>query len=144
MPGNTSTAADGTVPDDRKVYGLPRSARVLLRKDFSRIYSRGLRAGGEHIIVVALRRRDHGHRVGLSVSKIHGCAVVRNKVKRILREAFRLERPTLPGKYDIVLIPRQRPGKYDLQVVRAELRRLVQRVHSGKGRPRRAKKGSPR
>ncbi len=144
MPGSISTAASGTTSGDGKVFGLPRNARVLLRKDFSRIYSRGLRAGGDNIIVVVLKRRDPGHRVGLSVAKIHGCAVVRNKIKRILREAFRLERPTLPGNYDIVLIPRQRTGKYHLRTVRVELRRLIQRVHAGKGRPRRPKRGSSR
>jgi ribonuclease P protein component len=87
--------------------------------------------------VVALPRREDGHRLGLSVGKIHGCAVVRNKVKRILREAFRLERPNLPGRFDIVLIPKQRPGKYPLDVMRQELRTLVAKIGSGKGRTRR-------
>ena len=66
--------------------------------------------------------------MGLSVSKAHGRAVRRNKIKRILREAFRLERPTLPGRFDLILIPRQRSGKYPLSEVRAELVRLVEKL----------------
>ena len=88
---------------------------------------------------MAYRRQGAGHRLGLSVSKANGCAVVRNKIKRIFREAFRLERPTLPGEYDLILIPRQRPGKYHLDEVRAELRKLVDKVATGKGRKRRPK-----
>ena len=104
------------------------------------MYSRGRRAGGNHLIVVALKRHEGGHRVGLSVAKAHGCAVVRNKIKRVCREAFRLERPTLPGRYDLVMIPRQRPGKYLLLQVRRELHSLLRKIEVGKGRKRRSDK----
>ena len=137
MPTNTYTAAGSS---DTRGYGLPRSSRVLGHREFRRIYARGLRAGGKHLVIVAYQRRGSGHRLGLSVSKANGCAVIRNKIKRIFREAFRLERPTLPGDYDIILIPRQRPGKYRLDEVRTELRTLVDRVASGKARQRRPKK----
>ena len=134
MPTRSSTSrADAT---SSPVFGLPRTARVVRNRDFSRIYARGERAGGEHLTIVALRRREPGHRLGLSVSKANGCAVIRNKIKRIFREAFRLERPELPGSFDVVMIPRQRPGKYVLAEVRAELRRLLARIEAGKGRRR--------
>lgn len=137
MPTNTSTDGSSTGPGDPS-FGLPRSARVTDNRDFRRIYARGRRASGHHLTVVALRRREPGHRVGLSVSKAHGCAVIRNKIKRIFREAFRHERPTLPGRYDVVMIPQRRPGKYLLPDVRRELRQLLQWIDSGKGQKRRA------
>ncbi len=135
MPRSISTAAAGSA-SKRRSFTLPKSARVIRRQDFRRIYSRGSRVSGKDITVVALRRPDEGHRVGLSVSKANGCAVIRNKIKRILREAFRLERPTLPGQYDIVLIPRVHAEKYHLANVRQELHRLLKRIHDGKGRRR--------
>jgi len=89
-------------------------------------------------MVVAYRRREPGHRLGLSVSKEHGRAVRRNKIKRILREAFRLTRPSLPGHYDVILIPQKSPDKLRLTEVQAELLRLLNQVQAGKGRPRRS------
>ena len=120
-------------------HGLPRRRRLLSRKDFRRVYRRGKRAAGKHLVVVAFHRRRPGFRLGLSVSKANGHAVRRNKIKRIFREAFRLERPQLPGGYDLVLIPQPRE-RYELDDVRRELVQLVGKL----GRDKRARPGKRR
>lgn len=117
-------------------FGLPRTARLRTPGDFRRVYGRGNRAHGKLLVAVGLPRREPGHRLGVAVSKEHGRAVRRNKLKRILREAFRLERPELAGAFDLILIPRPREGHLLLDEVRAELRRLVAQLASGDG-PRR-------
>lgn len=48
-------------------------------------------------------------RFGLSVSRKNGGAVVRNRLKRLLREAFRLEQHALPAGLDLILIPQPGP-----------------------------------
>jgi len=114
---------------------LPATARLRSGRDFQRVYQRGQRAAGALLTVVALRSRSaRGARVGVSVSKDHGAAVRRNKIKRLLREAFRLERPHLPTDFDLVLIPRPRDGKLQLAALRAELLALVARIAAGNGR----------
>lgn len=117
-------------------FRLPSRARLHSQKEFQRVYSRGSRATGEWITVVALRRRDQdGARLGVSVSKDHGAAVRRNKIKRLLREAFRLERHAFSPDLDMVLIPRQRDDKVVLAALRVELTQLAERIQSGRGKP---------
>ncbi|MBI5852467.1 MAG: ribonuclease P protein component [Planctomycetes bacterium] len=123
-------------------FGLPRTARLRSQREFRRVYGRGVRAHGKLLIAVGLRTLA-GFRLGLAVSREHGTAVRRNKLKRILREAFRLERPTLPGAFDLVLIPRKREGKLLLADARRELVTLVTRLcaepQKGNGRRRGAR-----
>ena len=128
--------------------------RLRTQHHFRSVYQRGKRAAGQWLTVVALRRRpvtprtaNPGSpagepaptraRLGVSVSKDHGGAVRRNKLKRLLREAFRLERHRLPLGLDLVLIPRQRAEDFPLQALRAELVPLVERALQGKGHDRR-------
>lgn len=152
----TATGSDDptTDPETAPRYLLPRSARLIRQVDFRRVYGRGARAHGKAMVVVALHRDRLGpasavdHRLGLAVSKEHGGAVRRNKLKRILREAFRLERPGLPGSFDLVLIPRKRDGHLELTEARTELVALVRRLEtertSGEGGSRRRGGGGGR
>jgi ribonuclease P protein component len=121
---------------------LPALARLRTQRQFQRVYRGGTRAAGRLLTVVGLRNKTgHGARVGLSVSKDHGAAVRRNKIKRLLRESFRLERAGLPKDLDLVLIPRPGTGKLALTDLRAELRQLTaQLLDGGAGRrPRRTR-----
>ncbi|MGE5195393.1 MAG: ribonuclease P protein component [Deltaproteobacteria bacterium] len=78
-----------------------------LRKgaDFARVYSLRCVVRGPHLAVFAAPSQNDRTRVGLSVSRKHGNAVFRNRLKRLLREAFRLSRHDLPGGLDLVLVP---------------------------------------
>ncbi len=78
-----------------------------LRKgvDFARVYALRCAVRSPHLTVFAARNQSDSLRVGLSVSKKHGNAVFRNRLKRLLREAFRLARHELPGGLDLVLVP---------------------------------------
>ncbi|MEZ5962883.1 MAG: ribonuclease P protein component [Planctomycetota bacterium] len=115
---------------------LPKCARLLTPRDFRRVYGRGRRLTGKQVVVVALPRREGSHRLGVSVSKDHGGAVRRNKLKRILREAFRLERARLPAAFDVVLIPKTPGARLALAELRAELLALFERLARGEGRAR--------
>lgn len=124
---------------------LPGSLRLKTQRDFRSVYGRGRRASGDWVTVVVWPRRAGevpAPRLGLSVSKEHGGAVRRNKLKRVLREAFRLERDRMPPSCDVVLIPRRRDDDLPLAALRAELPRLVEKAFHKpaprrRGRPRR-------
>lgn len=93
-----------------KTYGLPKSSRIRSSRDFARIYGLRNRAGDRHLLVFAAKNDLGRTRFGLSVSKKHGNAVKRSRLKRLLREAFRLSRHELPNGLDFILIPRQDSG----------------------------------
>ncbi len=76
------------------------------KREFDRAYREGVRVRGATILIVAAHgSHPHGARYGLSVGrKFAKLAVARNRVRRVLREAFRLRRAELPP-LDLVLIP---------------------------------------
>lgn len=81
--------------------------RIRSSRDFRRAYQRRATASDQRLLVFA-HSNDLPHpRLGLSVSRKVGKAVVRNRWKRLIREAFRLSRPRLPQGVDLVVIPRQ-------------------------------------
>jgi ribonuclease P protein component len=81
-------------------YRLQKSA------EFRRVYEARRSASDERIIVYVLENQFDFPRLGLSVSRKVGNAVARNRWKRLLREAFRLNVAKLPAGYDLVVVPR--------------------------------------
>lgn len=77
---------------------------------FDRVYDLKQRAGDNHLLMFAATNEVDITRIGLSVSKKHGNAIRRNRIKRQLREAFRLTQNDLPDGLDLVLIPRPKSG----------------------------------
>ncbi len=82
---------------------LPREARVRVRAEFDRTFKQGTRAASP-LLALHWLRDNAPARLGLAVSrKVDTRAVVRNRIKRTLREAFRRLRTSLPGGSYVVV-----------------------------------------
>lgn len=112
---------------------LPAERRIRRSEQFQQIYHLRQTAGDNHLLVFAARNRCQIARFGVSVSKKHGNAVVRNRLKRLLREAFRLTQHELPTNLDLILIPRQRSrsqstSPFTIDNYRQSLQQLTRRL----------------
>jgi ribonuclease P protein component len=80
--------------------------RIRRGADFQRAFRQRVSAADSCIVVFGYSNGLPHPRLGMSVSRKVGGAVVRNRWKRLLREAFRLARPELPAGIDLIVIPR--------------------------------------
>lgn len=85
-------------------------ARVTVKEngDFHRIYRRGRSAVSGGVVVYCLKNRKGMSRLGVTVSTKLGHAVVRNRVRRRLRELYRLHKAELLPGYDLIVVARVR------------------------------------
>jgi ribonuclease P protein component len=101
--------------------------RIRKQADFERVYqTRLFAADGVLVVNGAANGRAHS-RLGLSVSRKIGTAVVRNRWKRLIRECFRLSREQLPSGIDLVVRP-QKGAIADFAAISRSLPALARRI----------------
>ena len=110
--------------------------RLSRSADFDRVFRQGRsHAGREFVLYVFPRGEDDEPRLGLSVSRKVGGAVERNRVKRLLREAFAIDGDRLPAGTDAVVVARHEANalaeREGLAGIRRALGQLLERVDPG-------------
>ena len=83
------------------------SSALKLNHIFRRLYGTTAYANG-YLVLYARRNRTCGNRVGITVGKKLGHAVIRNRVRRRLREVYRLNEDRFAPGWDIVVVARSR------------------------------------
>ncbi|MDI6451375.1 ribonuclease P protein component [Anaerobaca lacustris] len=83
---------------------LPKNRRLVSNRQFKAVLDRRRRAGDALLTLWVAENRCGHARLGVSVGKSCGNAVVRNRLKRLLREAFRLSQEQVPSGHDCVLM----------------------------------------
>ena len=115
---------------------LRRKERLRKTAQFKAAYAGRARAGDGSLVAYALANGSAVTRLGVSVGKRCGGSVQRNRIKRLLREAFRLARAEFPPGYDIVLVPLEKGGTFAAleQSVRALVPEAIRRARAAAAR----------
>ena len=98
--------------------------RLKKQSDFQKLFKKGKRAFSSSLTV--LYTPSNKMTMGISIGKKHGKSVRRNRIKRLLREAFRAVQPEIQGVYSIVLIPKVAED-YDLKTYVKHLQWMIKK-----------------
>lgn len=133
-PPETRASSDA-MPDT-----MPSTANFRLRKhaDYQRVYKAGRKQFGRQMAYffalrnaeAAARSETTGPRIGLTVPKALGKAVVRNRIKRRMREAVRNALPALTAPVDVVLHPRRSVLEADFTVIEREVETIFRSIEA--------------
>lgn len=85
---------------------FPRGERLTRRRDFEAVYEHGRKRVGPAFVCYVARRQGQGRKIGFAVSRKIGGAVVRNRIKRYLREFYRTHRSRLQDDVHLVIVAR--------------------------------------
>lgn len=105
---------------------MKKEYRVKDNKDFQAIFKKGKSFANRQLVIYYMKKKDQEHfRVGLSVGKKIGNAVVRNRIKRYLRQAFHELGNDIESSYDMIIIARQPTKAMDFFEIKKSLTHLL-------------------
>lgn len=107
---------------------FPREARLVRRGEFDAVYRAGKRFSSSHFTVFVRRNELAQNRFGFSIKKALGGAVVRNRIRRRVREMVRCHRQEIPTGWDFVIHPKGSVAKAEFGVLTEELVRVLNNV----------------
>ena len=108
---------------------FPKSARLRRRGEFLRVQDGGRKIHTDSFLVFVLPQREPGPmRIGITASRKLGGAVVRNRVKRLVREAFRRHKLLFPAGLDVAFIAKKNAVEVEYDQVVREIEKLCRRL----------------
>ncbi len=107
---------------------FPREARLVRRSEYDAVYRAGKRRSSSHFTIFVRPNELPLSRFGFSIKKALGGAVVRNRIRRRLREMVRCHRQEIPAGWDFVMHPKSSVAKASLPLLAEDLLRVVKNL----------------
>jgi ribonuclease P protein component len=107
---------------------FPRDVRLVRRSEFDAVYRSGKRRSSSYFTVFVRANELPVSRFGFSIKKALGGAVVRNRIRRRLRELVRCHRQEISSGWDIVVHPKGSATKTELSTLTQDLLRLLKNL----------------
>ena len=108
---------------------LKRINRLKKRYQFNYVYKSGEHYSGEHIVLYVASSKTKNIKVGLAVTKKVGHAVVRNKVRRRLREIIKKQVPNLKQNNNIIIVARDNINESSFEKLSNEFFKLIKKAN---------------
>jgi ribonuclease P protein component len=105
-------------------FGFKRGERIAQPQDFRRVMKLGRRLSSRNFVLFIKKNENLSHRLGIVVKKEIGPAAYRNRMKRYVREFFRLHKQQIEGSCDIILMTKKGCSINRYQDAKEELRGL--------------------
>lgn len=128
FPMNEQSAPPISLASSATDHSFPKAYHLLRPSEFRRVYDNGSRISGSLFTSFLLQREERSNpRIGFTLPRALGKAVRRNRMRRRLREAIRLEFHRVPARWDIVINPRRTLEDASWELIQKEVRKLVTR-----------------
>lgn len=113
---------------------LKKSNRLKKKEEFKKVFEKGQTVKNKYLVLYLLNKVENREiRIAIAVSKKIGNAVVRNKIKRRLREAIKNHIKYMDKKYDIIFVVRYKIKEASYQEIEKNILALIKRAGLYKG-----------
>lgn len=106
----------------------------LKNEDFKPVLKEGVYSRSKYLIMYVKKNGLAFNRLGIMISKVVKKAVIRNRLKRLVREAFRTSKGELPNGYDIIVLPNFNLPDLSVSMLKNGLIMLLRRIHLKEGK----------
>ena len=114
-------------------HSFTKADRILKRNEFLQLSKLGRKLHNENFIVIYAPGHFGRSRLGITVTKKVGNAVTRNRIKRLVREYFRVNRDLLSGDWDINVIAKKKAADLSSEKIFGSLCNIFERISNRDG-----------